>query len=140
MGISKHDLSRVLRAALACGLLGGASVVFSGSAAMAQDCSSDVGATDTSTDSTDSTDSTSDGSSDGASDGTSDGASDGASDGSDVSAQAAVRAVAFQQDCTTTTSGGTLASTGGDVAVPLALGGAALSIVLVGRRFLGAQH
>ena len=118
MGFSKAKVGKFVRAAAVSGLLGAAGLTFTASPAWA-------GAG-------------SDGSSDGASDGTSDGASDGATDagGTDTTTTDSSDVGA---DSTVSDDSGALASTGADATLPLVLGGTAVTIVLVGRRFLGSQ-
>jgi hypothetical protein len=115
VGFSKAKVAKLVRAAAVSGLLGAAGLTFTASPAWA-------GAG-------------SDGASDGASEGASDGASDGATDGGTTTDSSDVGAT----DTSVSDDSGTLASTGSDATLPLVLGGAAVTIVLAGRRFLGSQ-
>ena len=115
MGFSKSKLSRFVRAAVVSGLLGAAGLTITAAPAMAGGAS----------------DGASDGTSDGASDGASDGVDDGGTDGGTAGGTTAVGASDLGTD--------SLPLTGGNAAVPLALGGAAVGIVIVGRRLLASQ-
>lgn len=139
MGTATHTFGRFVRTAAVAGLLGAAGLL-----AVASPAHAGTGGSDGASDGTDFT--SSDGASDGASDGTSDGASDGSTDATDATDAADVGSTDLGTDAdvgatdtSVTTSGGSLPITGGNPAVPLALGATAVGIVLVGRRLFAAQ-